>query len=172
MTKPTVVVTKVTDVELMRKACAFTINKDSKMSLKNIYKCEHSPMRTQMFTVEMYNIPTFVSVHFVRHKIWCEHFVKTNRDDRESYTGDNGRWQPVNHMMFCNSQALITMAQSRLCLKSHIETVKIMELIKSSVKLVDPDLYEYMVPKCLYRNGCYELKTCGYYNKFMRIMGM
>jgi hypothetical protein len=158
-----VVVTKITDKNLMQKACSYTINAESTMTLQKIYQCEHSPMRTQMFTIEMIGIPTFVSVHFVRHKIGVEHFVKSNRDDRGGVEAD--RNTPVNHLIFCNAEALVTMAKKRLCLKAHSETVAVMRAIKSEVASVDPDLWSYMVPQCKYRNGCNELKTCGFWDK-------
>lgn len=155
-------VTKETNIELLRKACSFTISKESKMDLDRAYKCEHSPCRTQMFTVEMYDVPTFVSTHFVRHKVGCEHFVKSNREDRIGYSGDLGRWQPSNHMMFLNAQSLIQMARKRLCSQTHEETRKWMEAIKVAVATVDPDLAEHMKVECEYRNGlCPELRCCG-----------
>lgn len=160
-----IIVEKITDGQLMRKACGYTIDAESKMSLDKIYKCEHSPMRTQIFVVEMRDIPTFVSVHFVRHKIGVEHFVKSNREDRPGYTGDTGRNHPVNHMMFLNAESLITMARKRLCYKAHEQTIVVMNEIKREVAKVDPDLARHMVKNCIYRNGCNELKPCGRMNR-------
>lgn len=159
-----VIVTKLTSINLMQKACSYTINAESNMSLDKIYKCEHSPLRTQLFTVEMLDIPTFVSVHFVRHKHGVEHFVKSNREDRQGYTGDSGRKHPVNHMMLCNAQSLINMSRKRLCHKASKDTTDIMYMIREEVLRADPDLYNYMVPECVYRKGCHELKSCGYWD--------
>ena len=155
--------TKITDEALLRLACSFTIAAESKMTLDRIYKCEHSPMRTQLFTVEMYEIPTFVSVHFVRHKHGVEHFVKSNRDDRGGK--DGGRWEPVNHLMLVNAQALINMARKRFCYQAHSATVLVMAGIREAIELVDPDLARYMVPECEYRGGCHELRPCGYFER-------
>ena len=78
---------KLTDEKLMQRACEMTMHGEtSNMTLEKIYKCEHSPIRTQMFWIEVLGIPSFASVHFVRHKIGVEHFVSTNREDR----GGNG----------------------------------------------------------------------------------
>lgn len=159
-------VTKITGADLMRLACSYTISAESEMTLDKIYQCEHSPMRTQMFVVEMKDIPTFVSVHFVRHKHGVEHFVKSNREDRASHTGDSGRWHPVNHMMLCNAQSLVNMARKRLCRKASNETTAIMQAIVNAVRSVgDFALAERMVPECEYRRGCREIKTCGLYDK-------
>ena len=156
-------VTKLTDEALLRKACSYTINAESKAILGKMYKCEHSPIRTQLFVVEMIDIPTFVSVHLVRHHVGIDHFVKSNREDRPGYSGDSGRLQPVNHMMLVNAQALINLARKRLCFQAHRETVKVMQAIKTEVAKVDQDLANRLVPDCLYRNGCNELKSCGYF---------
>jgi len=162
----TIAVQKLTDESLMRKACAVTNGKtSSKVTLEQIYKCEHSPIRTQLFWIEMYGIPSFVSVHFVRHKVGVEHFVKSLRDDRCG-KGNETRNSPVNHFMLINAQALINMARKRLCTKAHKETRKVMNEIKMAVRNVDFPLFERLVPDCEYRNGCYELKSCGMYQKY------
>lgn len=158
-------VTKITGADLMRLACSYTISAESEMTLDKIYQCEHSPMRTQMFVVEMKDIPTFVSVHFVRHKHGVEHFVKSNREDRASHTGDSGRWHPVNHMMLCNAQSLVNMARKRLCRKASEETTTVMEAIRVAVSETDIALAGRMAPECEYRRGCHEIKTCGLYDK-------
>lgn len=157
-----VVVEKITTLDLARRACAFTTGAMfSNINLDRLYSCEHSPMRTQLFWVEMHDIPTFVSVHFVRHKIGVEHYVKSNRVDRGG-DGDACRTTPVDHAMLCNAQSLINMARKRLCYKASKETVHVMALIRYEMRTVDPDLSEFMMPECLYRgNVCHELKPCG-----------
>lgn len=159
---------KYTDEALMRRACEMTMHgASSNMTLEKIYECEHSPMRTQMFWVEMLGIPTFASVHFRTHKIGVEHFVTSNREDRG---GEEkvGRWTPVNHGMFVNAQALINMARRRLCSKAHYEVQNIMGEILNNMYLLDPDLAERMVPECEYRNGCHELRPCGYFESLKK----
>lgn len=161
----TIAVQKLTDESLMRKACAVTMGKDSsKTTLEQIYKCEHSPIRTQLFWIEMRDIPSFVSVHFVRHKVGVEHFVKSLRDDRCG-EGNEDRNSPVDHCMLINAQALINMARKRLCTKAHEQTRLVMIKIRLAIKDVDLALSDRMVPDCLYRNGCYEIKCCGKYGE-------
>lgn len=156
-------VVKIVDESWMREACKFTSGADTKITLEKIYRCEHSPMRTQRFIVRMYDIPTFVSVHLVRHSVGVLHFVKSNREDRPGCTGDTGRRHPVNHMMDINAQSLVNMARRRLCAKAHLETIKVMVMIKNAISTVDPDLSKFMVPECIYRGGCHELRSCGFY---------
>lgn len=155
-----IIAKKLTNIKLMRRACEMTMRgQESKMTLNEIYRCEHSPMRTQLFWVEMLGIPTFVSVHFVRHKIGVEHFVMSNRDDRGGDEEVN-RWTPVNHGMLLNAQVLINMARKRLCRKSHETTRQIMKAVCCAVGGVDSDLAERMVPECDYRRGCHESNPC------------
>ena len=134
--------------------------KPSEMTLEKIYRCEHSPVRTQLFWIEMQGIETFVSVHLVRHKYGVEHFVESNRDDRG---GSNAvdRLTPVNHGMLANAQALINMSKKRLCYASHRTTVAQWMKLKKAMKSTDPALSSAMVPECVYRNGfCPELREC------------
>ena len=161
-------VSKVTSVELIRWACAMTIDSESNMTLDRIYRNEHSPMRTQMFTVEMLGIPTFVSTHFRTHSQGITHFVKSLREDRCG-TGDEGRWTLTNHGMFLNAQSLINLARKRLCYKSHDETVRVMKAVRREVEEVDSLLALYMVRECEYRKGCHEDVSCGYWGKINKI---
>jgi hypothetical protein len=48
-----------------------------------LLRAEHSPIRKLRFSWRWRDLPYWVSVHFVRHKIGIEHFVKTQRTDRE-----------------------------------------------------------------------------------------
>lgn len=156
---------KLTDVSHMRRACEMTWKgngRPSKMTLRSIYDCEHSPIRSQVFWIEMIGVLSFVSVHFVRHKIGVEHFVQSNREDRGG-TGDVNRQTPVDHGMLVNAQALINMARKRLCFKAHKETRETMLAIKDAMAAVDPDLVMFLVPECEYRRGCHEPKPCGWW---------
>ena len=158
-----ILVEKLTNLGLARLECQFTTHSHeaSTISLHDLYACEHSPIRTQIFLVHMLEIPNFVSVHFVRHKIGVEHFVQTHREDRgANFVAD--RNTPVNHLMLLNAQALIQLARKRLCFKPSAKTHKIMTLIHAEVSSVDPDLASFMNPECVYRSGvCYERKPCG-----------
>lgn len=155
-------VEQITGLDLVRKACEATMRgQSSKASLDKMYRCEHSPIRCSTFWIEMIGVPTFCSVHFVRHKIGVEHFVMSNRDDRGG-TGKEDRNTPVNHSMFINAAELIQMSRKRLCGSTHETTRLWMQGIVDGVQRCDPDLSKYMVRECQYRNGiCPEIKCCG-----------
>lgn len=156
-------VEKLTTIELARRACESTMHKEnvSRIPLARLYRAEHSPMRTQLFWVEMIDIPTFVSVHLVRHKIGVEHFVSTNRIDRGAEVVAD-RNTPVRHSMLINAQALVNLARKRLCRKASEETQEVMRRIREGIGEADPELYPYLVPDCAYRGGrCMEMKPCG-----------
>ena len=75
-------VTKLTDVDLLRKANSFTTGRDSKMSLRRAYASMHSPIRTQLFFIEMEDIPLFCASQFVRSKVGVEWWQRSKRTDR------------------------------------------------------------------------------------------
>ena len=150
-----VTVKRVTDKSLMDKACEFTSGKPrSSTTNYQLYLSEHSPIRTQLFWVEMHGIPTYVSVHFTRHKIGVEHFVQSNRNKEAD------RNTPVNHAMFINAAALINMARKRLCNNADDNTRLLMEDIKLAVLRIDEDLALCMLPECRYRGTCPEPFPC------------
>ena len=153
MAKTDIHIIKVTESWLMQKAAAFTKGgKESTLTLEKAYRLEHSPMRTQMFWIEMIAIPTYCSVHLVRHKTWIEHFVQSNREDRGG-NKEADRNTPINHGMFTNAQELIFMSQRRLCYGASPATREIMEDIRETIGIVDPHLQKFMVPMCVYRGG-------------------
>lgn len=156
-----ITVTKLTDEKLMQAACSATMRgRESKMTLDRIYKAKHSPIRTQIFWIVMENIPTFVSVHFVRHSQGVTHFVGTNREDRGGELAN--RLTPINHSMLANAEALMNMSYKRLCGQASAETYEVMQRIKEEIMWVDPALYPHLVRECEYRNGiCPEFKCCG-----------
>ena len=163
----TVTAIKISDSFLMDLACSFTVNKDVKIKDRyKMFKSEHSPIRTQMYWIEMKDIPTYVSVHLVRHKIGVEHFVKSNRPDRGGEDGIVDRNTPINHAMLINAQSLINMARKRLCSKASTETQVVMLQINKAIRECDPELANAMVVDCVYRGGCYEFGGCGFYAKW------
>jgi hypothetical protein len=111
----------------------------------------------------MIGIPAYVSTHLVRHSVTGQlHFVGTHRDDRGGDKEAN-RHTPLDHRMILNAQHLIDMSRKRLCFQASMDTLRVMTKIKDEVDKVDPVLAQYMVPNCIYRRGCHELKSCGFY---------
>ena len=130
---------------------------------RKLIASEHSPARTLMFTIALWNVPYFVSVHLVRHKFGVEHYVKSQRSnpDRASVRQD----APVNHVMDLNLQALMNMARKRLCFHADPVTRRTMEAVKAAVCACDPIYRDFLNPDCVYRGGCYEFTSCGYYER-------
>lgn len=153
-----------TDLAIMQRAAQMTTHgQPIKAPLRAWYKTEHSPIRARLFWIELLRIPTFVSVHLVRHKIGVEHYVQSMRPDRGG-AGDEvtNRLTPVNHGMLINAQALIATSQKRLCFMASSKTVGVWTRLRKAMRDVDPDLADHMVPACVYRNGiCPEFRECG-----------
>lgn len=76
-------VRKLTDVALLQEACATTFLGTSNATLLNLYKSEHSPVRTQLFWISLKNIPLYISTHLIRHHVGSVPFQLTCRDDRK-----------------------------------------------------------------------------------------
>lgn len=131
-------------------------------SYKMWVKSEHSPIRGLIYWVELLGIPSFVSVHLVRHKQGVEHFVQSKRDDlRPDKDEVVTRNTPVNHGMLINAQSIITISKKRLCYKASSKTVSTWRRLVKALYKNEPELASYCVPECVYRNGiCPEFKEC------------
>jgi hypothetical protein len=132
---------------------------------------EHSPIRLLMFKWTWVDLPSWVSVHFVRHKIGVEHFVMSQRSDRTGINRDNlPQSAPVQHTCCANAQALITISRKRMCRKASAETQQAWHEVIQAIKLVDPVTARACVPECVYRGFCPEFKSCGAYgHEFQKI---
>lgn len=132
---------------------------------KKILLSEHSPIRRMHFTWRWQDLPYWVSVHMVRHKVGIEHFVSTQRSDRTGITRDElPQGAPVSHECHANAQALITISRKRLCAAASPETRQAWQLVKDEVAKTEPELASCMVRECVYRGFCPELKCCGFVN--------
>lgn len=132
---------------------------------RKILRSEHSPIRTLMFTIRVTNIPYWVAMHFRTHKYGVEHFISSQRNDRQTEYDRNKAPQdhPVSYIMDVNAQELIQMARMRLCGQASRETREVMGMICTEVVKCNPEFNEFLVPKCFAHHGCNEFKPCGFY---------
>ena len=125
---------------------------------------EHSPIRQLVYKIRFENIPYYVAMHLVRHKVGVEHYVSTQREDR---TGEDraGKPQdaPVTLTMTANAQAVINISRKRLCNQAHPETRKAWAEAVRQIITLDPEMRAVCVPECVYRGFCPEFNPCGGY---------
>lgn len=129
---------------------------------RKMLKCKHSPIRTLMFTIEM-EVPYYVSTHFVRHKFGVEHYVQSQRNDRQSrYDRDLAPQNAmVTHTMDINAEALMNMSHRRLCGQADATTRYTMTKICQEVLGVNPEFEGQLVPMCEFMHECPEIYSCG-----------
>ena len=128
-----------------------------------ILEAGHSPIRELWFGIEM-QIPYYVSVHFVRHHIGVNHYVQTQRNDRQGNYDRTKATQDtmVSHVMSINAQELIFMSHKRLCSQASAETRAVMKEICKQVEELFPEFIGLLVPECVYRGyTCTEFYPCG-----------
>lgn len=129
---------------------------------RKILLAEHSPIRLLHFSWR-WEVPYWVSVHFVRHKHGIEHFVSTQRTDR---TGEDRSIKMqdaiVSHVCEANAQALINISRKRLCNQAAKETREAWQEVKGAISNHEPELASVMVRECVYRGFCPEMYPCGY----------
>jgi len=143
----------------------FTIHKEngkyptSKWKL-DILKAEHSPIRTGRLIINVYDVPSFVIGHFVRHNQGFTPFVSSLRNDRADYDETPNR-NTLNNLRFDgNFQSFINISRKRYCGQASKETTEVWDMIMKAVKEFEPELYYVCVPECIYRCGCSEMKMC------------
>lgn len=153
----------------VKEAARNTVSKDGEGKYpsptwkKSILLAEHSPVRKIRVAWKWKGLKSWVSVHFVRHKIGIEHWVSTQRSDRTGIPRDKLPQDAlVNHACEANAQALINISRKRLCNQAAKETREAWQEVKEAVRGIDPVLASVMVPECIYRGFCPEMHPCGY----------
>lgn len=104
-------------------------------------------------------------VQLVRHKIGIEHYVQSQRNDRQ--TNYDRELAPqnamVSHIIEVNAEQLMFMARRRLCGQADATTRFVMTHICIEVCKTNPEFKDFLKPMCEYRGGCPEFKPCGYW---------
>lgn len=168
---PKIVVTRVTSWKEVLNSARFTQRKEpvdkepSDVFKKNIIKAMHSPIRCLMYTIDMYDIPYYVSVHLVRH-VHAQPFVSTSRPDIDGNMlprEEQKKTDLINMRLFLSAEELINISRVRLCNKAEKATRMIWHQVISELYRIDPIVATACVPNCVFRNGiCPEIKSCGY----------
>lgn len=130
---------------------------------EKILKAEHSPIRTLMWTVRMYDVPYWVAMHLVRHKYGVEWYVQSQRNDRQKRYDRNKARQdsPVMLTMDADAQALINISRKRLCYKAATETRQLWQAVCNVIIRESPEMLRVLAPDCVYRGKCHEMQPCG-----------
>lgn len=137
---------------------------------RKILISEHSPIRDIQIKWRWADIKSWVATHWVRHKWEC--FVRTQRSDRTGIDRDElPQATPVSFTGDANTQALIDTMRKRLCYQASSETRQYAEDLKAAIHEIEPEIGDVLVPNCVYRCGCPELASCGYWDRLVRATG-
>lgn len=148
---------------------------------------EHSPIKLVEYCISFKDLRQWVGVHLLRH----EHVIPqihTQRGDRRDIIKeypyiqkaleelaneikananprDFVRQGELNDQDFyVNAQTLINISRRRLCHTASKETMEAWKLVVKALKEnVDPIIADFLVPNCIYRGFCPEVKSCGFY---------
>lgn len=174
-------ITRVTSWTDVLNAARFTkrkslVNKEPSDDFKyKISKSEHSPLRCLIFNIDLYDIPSFVSVHLVRH-VHAQPFVSTSRPDSDGNQKpreEQRKTDLVNMRLFVNAQEIIHISRVRLCNKAEKDTRLIWSNVIKELSKTEPILASFCVPNCVYRNGiCPEFESCGFYKTIKNHEGL
>ena len=132
---------------------------------EDILNARHSPIRRLRFAFLLEDIPSWVSVHLVRH-VHAQPYVRSQRNDRQKDYDRNKAPQnaPVNMIWDMNAEELMVISNKRLCLQASEETRSVIQEMCNQVVDVCPEFERFLVPICVYHgNVCHEMRPCGRY---------
>lgn len=145
----------------------FTDNEVTGDFKKKLLISEHTPIRLFEVDWTWKNIPYWVSTEWSRHKF--EKFITSSRNDRQDKFDRNEARQdsPVNFDGYSNMQNLIDCMRKRLCYCATKEARTLAEDFKKELRKTHKEESDVLVPNCIYRCGCPEFKSCGFYQHFI-----
>ena len=129
---------------------------------RSILEARHSPIRYLQFSFDLIDLPSWVSVHLVRH-VHAQPYVRSQRNDRQ---GEYDRTKapqdaPVNMIWDMNAEELMAIANKRLCNQASEETRQVVKAMCEAVVEKCPEFRSFLVPMCRYHGGtCHEMKPC------------
>lgn len=126
-----------------------------------ILKARHSPIRYLQFSFYLKDVPSYVSVHLVRH-VHSQPYVKSQRNDRQSDYDRTKAPQdtPVNMIWDMNAEELMTISNKRLCRLADPVTRSVVQKMCDEVSKVNPEFKDFLVPNCQYLGECKEIFPC------------
>lgn len=160
----------------IKNECRATIGKEatdkrpSKDFIMKLLIAEHSPIRLATIKWRWENLKSYVATHIVRHHEGIEKWVSTQRTDRTGIDRHKlPQDAPVTMDAIANAQALINIARFRLCFKADPDTRVQIENLKSMIREEgEHEIALCMQPNCVYRCGCPEFETCGYWQNLCK----
>lgn len=157
------------DRELV-KVCALNtigkriVNKPTSEWLHAMLEARHSPIRELRFVFRLEGVPTWVATHLTRHHVGVNFYQRSQRNDRQTVYDRNAARQdaPVDLIVSINAEALMVMANKRLCQMAAPETRYAVSMMCRLAEAAMPELTGLLVPMCEYNGGiCHELYPCG-----------
>lgn len=135
---------------------------------KAILISEHDPIRDIEVKFRWARIPYWVAMHWKTH-IWRGR-TNTQRNDRQELYDRNKAPQdsPVDFTGDPNAQHLIDTMRKRLCYMASPETRELAEDLKETLRNVEPELSNVLVPNCVYRCGCPENGKCQFFKNIIK----
>lgn len=130
-----------------------------------ILEARHSPIRRAVYSFYIKDIPYYVSTHLVRHHVGFQPFVASQRNDRQSDYDRTKAPQdaPVDMIIDINAEALMVLANKRLCNQASKETREVVKMMCDLAEQNTPELHGLLVPMCERIHKCEEMFPCGRY---------
>ena len=155
--------------------CRATVSKKelgkepSKAFKRSILISEHDPIRDIEIKFRWRNIKYWVAMHWKTH-IWRSR-TNTQRNDRQSDYDRNKAPQDteVEFIGDPNVQHLIDTMRKRLCMMASKETRDYAKDLKETLRQIEPEISDVLVPNCVYRCGCPEQTECRFFQKLVAL---
>lgn len=132
-----------------------------------ILRARHSPIRVLNYAFLIEGIPSNTATHLARHihaaPFPSVPFVSSLRNDRQDrMDGDAARRDtPVDMILYCNAEELMTIANKRLCHKAAERTQEAVWMMCMEAIEKTPEIANELVPMCVHcGNTCHEMYPC------------
>lgn len=163
------------DWRRVKNHCRTTDNKDftdkdaTPLFRRKLIISEHTPIRLLEIDWSWPDTPYWLSTEWSRHKF--EKFISTQRDDRlidDVPRAEKPQGALVKFDGYMNAQNAIDAWRKRMCFMATKEARELAEDFKIVLRDDSPEIADALVPNCIYRCGCPEFKSCGFWDGFVK----
>lgn len=141
--------------ERARRACGATQDAPP----LQLWRERHSVLYAMEFWIEVEGATERAWTHLAKTNPGWYAWTHTSRPDRKNRQADGLR----DFVVKCNPEALINLAQKRLCQHAWAETREVVLAIRAGVREYAPELAAVMQPRCVWERGCRQAHPCGWY---------
>jgi len=122
-----------------------------------LFRARESVLYANTYWLTLTGVPPRAQSHLAKSGPGWYLWSQTQRPDRHGVDGN------YDLIIQCNAEALLNLAEKRLCGQAWAETRAVVAAIREAVRSLHAELADLMQPACVWHGQCRKVNPCGWY---------